>query len=215
MRTGSQTMGRDRAEVGSIRSRQRLYSGTGTGYGLLVMNSSAVVAQIDKDIENLTTFFQAKVELYQRKQFQSVLEPMHAIRALYTCPPTPADLVEAYQVAKASVRNAMSALSAKCGPGRRSMSVRVAEAIWSSRSDVTRVCAMKRYCILVNILRIMVSRRRMGHSRERAYSGLLVSAPFPSVQGFPWILWQLRILDFCGRRLCQCRERCSLKNDPV
>lgn len=135
VRGRSQSTLRERLEMGGLRTR-RQFEQTGAGAGLLELNAAAVVAQIDKDIENLTTFFQAKVELRQRKQFQTVLEPMHAIRALYKCPPTPVDLVEAYQLAKASVRNAMDALAPKCGPERRSMSVRVAEAVWTSRPDV-------------------------------------------------------------------------------
>lgn len=135
VRGRSQSTLRERLEMGGLRTR-RQFESSALGSGLLELNSAAVVAQIDKDIENLTTFFQAKVELRQRKQFQTVLEPMHAIRALYKCPATPVDLVEAYQLAKASVRNAMDSLSPKCGPERKNMSVRVAEVIWASRPDV-------------------------------------------------------------------------------
>lgn len=126
----------ERSEAAPNRPRRRPYAHGGRSLGLMMMSSAAVVAQIDKDIENLTVFFQAKVQLYQRKQLQAALEPMHAIRALYTCSPTPTDLVEAYHAARAAIGRAMHSLIAKSAPSRRTLSVRAAEVIWSSRFDV-------------------------------------------------------------------------------
>lgn len=120
----------------SLRTIRRSYASGGTGNGLLLMNSTAVVAQIDKDMENLTSFFRVKVEPFQRRQFHAILEPMKAVRGLYVCPPMPADLVEAYQNAKTAVRSAMEALRGHSGPKKRVLTVRTAELIWSSRPDV-------------------------------------------------------------------------------
>lgn len=126
----------DRPEMINIRGLRRPYASGGAGNGLLLMTSSAVVAQIDKDMENLTSFLRSKVEPYQRRQFTAILEPMKAIRSLYNCAPTPADLVEAYHSAKSVIRNAMQSLPARCGPPRRVVTVRAAEVIWTSRPDV-------------------------------------------------------------------------------
>lgn len=111
--------------------------------GLGTMNGEAVVAQIDKDIGNLTRFMRRKVILYQKKQLEPTLEPMLAIRSLYQCDPTALGLSQAY-------RNAQSVVSRSTRPTwvadlgiRGQLTARVAEVIWESRKDVNPVILLE------------------------------------------------------------------------
>ena len=71
-----------------------------TSKGLSTMNGEAVVAQIDKDVSNLTRFMRRKVLLYQKKQLEPTLEPMLAVRSLYNCDPTALGLSSAFRTAR-------------------------------------------------------------------------------------------------------------------
>lgn len=120
-------------------SRRRSHLNAEEMRGLESMNASAVVAQIDKDIENLTTFLSSKVVLYQRKQLQPALEPLHAIRALYSCSPSQQGLAEAYSEAVWVTSRVLRQewVGAAGLPTR--LTATAAEVIWSCREDVSAV----------------------------------------------------------------------------
>lgn len=107
-----------------------------TGQGLLMMNATAVIAQIDKDEENLNQVLIARAQPGQKRLMTQVTDPLSRLRAMYTCAPTPTDLVRAYQEARAAVATVMQALGTGCGPQRKSLTVRAAESIWGARADV-------------------------------------------------------------------------------
>lgn len=111
--------------------------------GLGTLNGEAVVAQIDKDIGNLTRFMRRKVILYQKKQLEPTLEPMLAIRSLYECASTAIGLSNAFRTAQAVVaRSTRPAWVAECGV-RGQLTPRVAEVIWESRKDVNPVVLLE------------------------------------------------------------------------
>lgn len=113
------------------------------------LDGAAVVAQIEKDKANLAEFMAKKVVLYQKKQLQPTLEPMQAIRSLYTCPSTTFGLSDAFRDAKNVIARALR----PSWVGERGISphvsVRVAEVIWESRQDVNPVVLLE----AINVLR--------------------------------------------------------------
>lgn len=119
-----------------------LSDATGT-QGLRSLNGAAVVAQIDKDRANLSEFMAKKVVLYQKKQVQPTLEPLQAIRSLYTCPSTTFGLSDSFREARAVIGRALRPpwVSA-CGLSGH-VSFRVAEMIWESRKDVNPVVLLE------------------------------------------------------------------------
>lgn len=105
--------------------------------GLRCMNGAAVVAQIDKDKANLVEFMTGKVILYQKKQLHPTLEPVQAIRSLYTCASTTLTLVNTFRDAKAVINRALRpSWVHECGVSGYFNS-RVAEMIWENRKDVS------------------------------------------------------------------------------
>lgn len=117
--------------------------------GLAALNGTAVLAQIDKDISNLTGFIEKKVILYQKKQLHPTLEPLHAIRSLYRCPPTTFALADAYREAKTVIDRALRApFVLDCGVGGH-FGTRIAEVIWESRADVNPIVLLE----AVNVIR--------------------------------------------------------------
>lgn len=112
-------------------------------HGLWSLNGAAVVAQIDKDRANLTEFMMKKVVLYQKKQLQPTLEPLQAIRLLYTCPSTTFGLSDAFREARTVIGRALrSPWVSECGLSGH-VSFRVAELIWESRKDVNPVVLLE------------------------------------------------------------------------
>lgn len=112
-------------------------------HGLRSLNGAAVVAQIDKDRANLTEFMTKKVVLYQKKQLQPTLEPLQAIRLLYTCPSTTFGLSDAFREARAVLGRALrSPWVSECGLSGH-VSFRMAEVIWESRKDVNPVVLLE------------------------------------------------------------------------
>ena len=65
---------------------------------LAIMNSTAIIAQTDKDIQNLNHSFEPKVEWGREKKFYAGVQPLHWIKALCTCSPIPIDLATAYHL---------------------------------------------------------------------------------------------------------------------
>lgn len=111
--------------------------------GLSSMNAEAVIVQIDKDMSNLGKFMRRKVSLYQKKQLEPSLEPMLAIRSLYTCAPTAVGLSDAFQDARIITMRALRpAWVARCGVAGQ-LSARTAEVIWESRGDVNPVVLLE------------------------------------------------------------------------
>lgn len=115
----------------------------GASKGLSSMNGDAVVAQIDKDMSNLSRFMKQKVHTYQKKLLQPALEPLQAIRSLYMCPPTTFSLVDAYRDARTIVLRALRPLWVpECGVDGQ-LNARVAELIWESRKDINPVVLLE------------------------------------------------------------------------
>lgn len=111
--------------------------------GLSTMNADAVVAQIEKDLSNLQRFMRRKVVLYQKKQLGPAIEPMQAIRSLYTCPSTAFGLSDAYREARAVIVRALRpSWTAECRVDT-SLTARVAEVIWESRKDISPVILLE------------------------------------------------------------------------
>lgn len=111
--------------------------------GLRFMNGTAVVAQLDKDKANITEFMTGKVVLYQKKQLQPTLEPIQAIRSLYTCPPTTFALADSFRDARAVINRALRpSWVSECGVSGN-IGFRVAEIIWESRKDVSPVVLLE------------------------------------------------------------------------
>lgn len=111
--------------------------------GLSSMNADAVVAQIEKDLSNLTRFMRRKVVLYQKKQLEPALEPMQAICSLYTCMSTAFGLSDAYRDARGVIVRALRpSWAADCGVDTP-LTARVAEVIWESRKDVSPVVLLE------------------------------------------------------------------------
>lgn len=109
--------------------------------GLMFMSSAAVIAQIEKDEANLKHHIIADngiTEAYQKRLLTAAIEPLACIRNMYICDPTSAELVRTYRLAKSTIQNSVQNLGLKCGPPHmKSLSIRVAEAIWSIRTDVS------------------------------------------------------------------------------
>lgn len=129
-------------EVSSRRSEND-YGGRRVSRGLSTMSAEAVVAQIDKDLSNVTRFMRRKVVLYHKKQLEPTLEPMLAIRSVYECLPTALNMVQTYTEANLVITRALRHpwVSEYGIEGR--MSARVAEFIWESRKDVTPVVLLE------------------------------------------------------------------------
>lgn len=133
----------DEHDIISRRSEKDHNEERRTSKGLGTLNGEAVVAQIDKDIGNLTRFMRRKVILYQKKQLEPTLEPMLAIRSLYECDSTAIGLSNAFRTAQAVVaRSTRPAWVAECG-ARGQLTPRVAEVIWESRKDVNPVVLLE------------------------------------------------------------------------
>ena len=126
--------------------------------GLGGMNGSAVVAQLDKDIANLTTFIEKKVLSFQKKQLQPVLEPLQMIRSMYTCPATPFSLVDTFREASIVIGRALRpSWAMECGLEGR-FNVRVAEMMWCSRTEVNPIVRLD----AINTLRATAERMEPG-----------------------------------------------------
>lgn len=111
--------------------------------GLERMNGTAVVAQIDKDKANLVEFMAGKATLYQKKQLHPTLEPIQAIRSLYTCASTTLALVDTFRDAKTVINRALRpSWVAECGVSGQ-FNFRVAEMIWESRKDVSPIVLLE------------------------------------------------------------------------
>lgn len=111
--------------------------------GLSSMNGDAVVAQIDKDISNMTRFMRRKVVLYQKKHLEPTVEPMLAIRSLYVCTATAGGLADAFYNARAVImRCVRPTWVSECGVEEQ-LTGRVAEVIWESRNDVNPVVLLE------------------------------------------------------------------------
>jgi len=134
--------------------------------GLKSLNGAAVVAQIGKDIAHLTEFMSTKVVSYQKKQLQPTIEPLHAIRSLYTCAPTTYTLCETFRDARAVIMRALrSPWVLACGVSGH-VSSRVAEVIWESRKDVSPVVLLES----VTMIRSNVDKREFGSPKESRMS---------------------------------------------
>ncbi|CDF36267.1 unnamed protein product [Chondrus crispus] len=111
--------------------------------GLRSLSGAAVVAQIDKDRTNLSEFMSRKVVMYQKKQLPPTLEPMQAIRSLYTCPSTTFGMSDAFREARIVISRAMRPQwVSRCGLSGQ-MTFRVAEVIWERREDVNPVVLLE------------------------------------------------------------------------
>lgn len=113
------------------------------------LDGAAVVAQIEKDRANLTEFMAKKVVLYQKKQLQPTLEPLQAIRSLYTCPSTTFGLSDAFRDAKNVIGRALRPPWVSESGVSGHVSVRIAEVIWESRQDVNPVVLLE----AINVVR--------------------------------------------------------------
>lgn len=140
-RDGLFDYGEDR-EVSSRRSENDC-SDRRVSKGLITMSSEAVVAQIDKDLNNVTRFMRRKVALYHKKQLEPALEPLLAIRSVYECLPTAINMAQTYNEANLVISRALNQpWVAECGIEGR-MSTRVAEVIWENRKDITPVVLLE------------------------------------------------------------------------
>lgn len=111
--------------------------------GLSTMSAEAVVAQIDKDLSNVTRFMRRKVALYHKKQLEPALEPLLAIRSVYECLPIALNMAQTYNEANLVITRALRhPWVSECGIEGH-MSARVAEVIWESRKDVTPVVLLE------------------------------------------------------------------------
>lgn len=111
--------------------------------GLGSMSADAVVAQIDKDLNNVTRFMRRKVVLYQKKQLEPTLEPIRAIRSIYDCVPTAFTMMQTYREAKQVINRVLRPTwVTECGIEGH-MGPRVAEVIWEARKDVAPVVLLE------------------------------------------------------------------------
>lgn len=105
--------------------------------GLASMTGGAVLAHLEKDIENIAIFMAGKVPLHQKKQLKPTLEPLYAIRALYACKSTVIAMSEALRDAKVAVDRALRPLWTIEYGAQGQFSLRMAEKIWEARQDIS------------------------------------------------------------------------------
>lgn len=130
------------------RRKEKGMKGDGGTDGLGCLNGAAVVAQIDKDIANLTSFMEKKVVLYQKKQLSPTFEPLNAIRSLYTCNSTTFGLSDAYREAKRTISRALHPSWVAEYNIEEQFSARIAELMWESRKDVNPIVLLE----VINII---------------------------------------------------------------
>ncbi|CAN8066738.1 unnamed protein product [Agarophyton chilense] len=104
--------------------------------GLASMSGGAVLALVEKDISNVSTFMEKQVPLYQRKQLKPALEPLCAIQTLYNCDPTASALAEAFRDSKLIIDRALRPLWAMEYGAHGHFGIRNAEKIWETRQDL-------------------------------------------------------------------------------
>ncbi|PXF49362.1 hypothetical protein BWQ96_00936 [Gracilariopsis chorda] len=122
--------------------------------GLASMTGGAVLAHLEKDIENIAAFMAGKVPLHQKKQLKPTLEPLYAIRALYACKTTVSAMAEALREAKVAVDRALRPLWTMEYGAQGQFSLRMAEKIWEARQDISSSSVAE----AVNITRISLDR---------------------------------------------------------
>lgn len=127
----------------------RVHAETTASSALQSLDGAAVIAQIEKDRANLTEFMAKKVVLYQKKQLQPTLEPLQAIRSLYTCPSTTFGLSDAFRDAKNVIGRALRPSWVSESGISGHVSFRIAEVIWESRQDVNPVVLLE----AINVVR--------------------------------------------------------------
>lgn len=138
-------------DTSSTRTGERQNADRKEAGGLRALNGAAVVAQIDKDRGNLAEFMTKKVVLYQKKQLQPALEPLQAIRLLYTCPPTTFALSDTFKDAKAVISRALRPTWVSEFDVPNHVSYRMAEKIWESRKDVNPVVLLEAVSLIRSI----------------------------------------------------------------
>lgn len=92
------------------------------------MNADALVAQIEKDVGGLSSFFERSVKWTERKQVEAILEFVFALRNLLTCPPTTQALALAHLHG--------TEVSARMF-GERKLTLDISKKLWASRTDVS------------------------------------------------------------------------------
>jgi hypothetical protein len=95
--------------------------------GLSSMTAEAIVAQMDKDLTNLSSFFMAKVTLFETKQLKPAMGPLYDIRTMLTCAPTTHILADSHRTAVASTARIT---------GAEELTLCASEVLWGLRSDV-------------------------------------------------------------------------------
>lgn len=121
--------------------------------GRVLLKTSAVIAQIEKDTAHLTRFLQKHLISYQKKLLSYILQPVEMTQKLLLCKPNSNDMMVAFSTWKdALVMNKKTAMTLSGG-------LAVAQRLWLQRGIQSTI---------INDTMAVVKRSAAGHTSETA-----------------------------------------------